>query len=68
MTTPEDEEYEDSYPLLGAIGPYLSFTTGPMNPLTEEDFAPFVDDNEEMFFPEDLTDTDNDPYWEEDEK
>lgn len=64
MTEQNPEEYEDVYPLLGAIGPYLNFTTGHMNPVdpTEEDFAEHADDSEELFFPEDLTEP-----WEDEE-
>lgn len=37
MTEQNPEDYEDVYPLLGAIGPYLSFTTGISNPVEPED-------------------------------
>jgi hypothetical protein len=56
--TPNEDEYEDVYPLLGAIGPYLSFTTGHMNPIDP------VDETEEVVYDEE-TPTD---YWEDEEE
>jgi hypothetical protein len=56
--TENNEEYEDVYPLLGAIGPYLSFTTGHMNPVD-------LDEPAEVVYPEKDDDTD---YWEDDEQ
>jgi len=72
MTTPEDEEYEDIYPLMGAIGPYLSF--GPLNPVTEDDFAEHADNDLPLNTPENtewLDDLDNyadADFWEEEEQ
>lgn len=56
--TPNEDDYEDTFPLLGAIGPYLSFTTGIMNPV-----EPF-DEPDETVYPEE----DNTPYWTDEEE
>jgi hypothetical protein len=62
MTDTPDEEYEDTYPLLGAIGPYLSFTTGHMNPIEPESF----DEPNEVVYPEE--DDSSTDYWEDEEQ
>lgn len=68
MTEQNPEEYEDAYPLLGAIGPYLSFTTGHLNPEVE----PVDTDDESVYDGYEPTDWVNDDpgtdYWEDEEQ
>jgi hypothetical protein len=62
MTEQNPEEYEDVFPLMGAIGPYLSFTT----PIEDDESLPEnTPDNTE--WPDDLDDYADADFWEEDE-
>lgn len=71
MTNEPNEEYEDIFPLMGAIGPYLSFTTGHMNPIDETDEVVYDEytaeepEIEGAYEPHNETGTE---YWEDEEE
>jgi hypothetical protein len=53
-----EDTNDDLQPLLGAVGPYLDLTTGPTNPV-EEDEEPY---------PADYYDAGDSDYWEDEEQ
>ena len=66
----DTNEGEELQPLFGAVGPYLSFSTGHMSPIEDypEDAGHLPMDNQlELVYPEDDADSDTD-FWEDDEQ
>lgn len=65
-----EDTNDDLQPLFGAVGPYLDLTTGPTNPVEEEDDEPYPAD---YYDPEivdccDYTSYGDSDYWEDEEQ